>query len=738
MFKKFLSIILTVITLLSIIPIASAAILPTTYDARDKGVVTSIKDYGKYPRSDFAFATISALESSLISQGYADKTLDLSEAHIAYKTDYKPVPVKTDGYIFNLPVEDYSYKETEYPLDVAFEVATREFLVDEKEYPYDLDGTDDMKLSGFDSTDYKLESWTLLGSTNEIKNAIMSQGSVVTSIRFNQDNIQKISKDHYSMTNVDKALDKNHSVAIIGWNSKEWLVKDSMGTNIGLNGYYYIPIAETSDYEFFEVVAKKSTIPSELSTRVVYSSATVRNSGVYEFDSNIGYVGAHYSQATNSADFIESVSFYFSENSPYKITATLYSEIYKDTATSVLKLPLTNGKKLISKEILTEKEGFYTISFFDNNNDIIKSCRADGTILGGVNDDVAYYSVVLKIENLNGDNAKFPVEDSRKENTNQDFVYSSSTLCSKNGVNWEPASATGSLYDFPILVNSFAETAPESLEIVEFPETITFNGNELDLSKIKAKFNFDNIYGKYSINVPASVISVKNFYATKVGVQEITVIAKYLFDSEIIKYTQKIKVNTLSQSDIFNTQESVIKNKYDSNHKLYYFDDVKPGTTILDGLLSLKENVTYKLHSSPLKTGDTVTLYKNNIKLTDYTVLIYGDINKDGWYDKKDAAIINDYISGKISYTDLDPIAYKAADVNRDLKVNEKDYEILMEADSLLNSVNKQNPSETQDAFNAYIQVIDNSKVSTTKTLLERIIDFFLSVFEVLFGISIR
>ena len=61
-----------------------------------------------------------------------------------------------------------------------------------------------------------------------------------------------------------------------------------------------------------------------------------------------------------------------------------------------------------------------------------------------------------------------------------------------------------------------------------------------------------------------------------------------------------------------------------------------------------------------------------------------------------------------------------------------------MEADSLLNSVNKQNPSETQDAFNAYIQVIDNSKVSTTKTLLERIIDFFLSVFEVLFGISIR
>ena len=62
-------------------PAVSASNLPSSYDARTKGLVTSVKNQGN-TNMCWAFTMASVLETSLLAQGYG--AYDLSEEHLSY------------------------------------------------------------------------------------------------------------------------------------------------------------------------------------------------------------------------------------------------------------------------------------------------------------------------------------------------------------------------------------------------------------------------------------------------------------------------------------------------------------------------------------------------------------------------------------------------------------------------------------------------------------------------------
>ena len=111
-------------------------------------------------------------------------------------------------------------------------------------------------------------------------------------------------------------------------------------------------------------------------------------------------------------------------------------------------------------------------------------------------------------------------------------------------------------------------------------------------------------------------------------------------------------------------------------------------------------------------TGTKATLKNSDETVAEYIVLIYGDLNGDGWYDGEDAFLTNLIVKGMLKQADLPEYMWMAADCNHDGVINETDVDILTGAGLKLNSVDQnaaQSELSTQAAYIEYMSIIDQS-----------------------------
>ena len=105
-----------------------------------------------------------------------------------------------------------------------------------------------------------------------------------------------------------------------------------------------------------------------------------------------------------------------------------------------------------------------------------------------------------------------------------------------------------------------------------------------------------------------------------------------------------------------------------------------------------------------LKDGDNI--------IAEYTILIYGDINGDSWYDGEDAFLVNLIVKGMLKQHDLPEYMWMAADCNHDGVIDETDVDLLMGAGVRRNDID-QNSSlselQLQAAYIEYASLIDQS-----------------------------
>ena len=147
----------------------------------------------------------------------------------------------------------------------------------------------------------------------------------------------------------------------------------------------------------------------------------------------------------------------------------------------------------------------------------------------------------------------------------------------------------------------------------------------------------------------------------------------------------------------------------------YTVTGLNPGITSFDeitNIVKVNHTWTYEMPYSKLGTGSKAILMNEDEPVQEYTVLIYGDVNGDGWYDGEDAFVVNLMAMGILSSYDVGETLWAAADCNHDGIVDDMDVELLTYAGLLLNDINQSATQAELEANSVYIEymvLIDQS-----------------------------
>ena len=142
---------------------------------------------------------------------------------------------------------------------------------------------------------------------------------------------------------------------------------------------------------------------------------------------------------------------------------------------------------------------------------------------------------------------------------------------------------------------------------------------------------------------------------------------------------------------------------------------INPGTKTMDNYTQIVNEAYVWSYDTDgyIGTGTQVKIMEGDVVKATYTLLLYGDINGDGFYDGQDAVIVSCLANGMLTYSDVGELAFRAADCNHDEIVDDQDVWILNEAGALLAEVNQSGESQeemyTSSAYAEYVQLIDQT-----------------------------
>jgi C1A family cysteine protease len=203
-------------------------VLPSKVDWRNfdgHNYVTSIKDQGNCGAC-YAFASVAALESRiLITSHTPDTELDLSEQSMV---SCDPINYGCGGGFLDSAMD--FLKGTGAPLEACYP-----FTSEESGETGDCAGCADWPQNTYRITSYEDVST----SVESIKSAVAHSGPVLAGFLVYQDFLYYKSGIYRRVTDTIIA---GHAVTIVGYDDEEqcWIVKNSMGTAWGENGYFRI------------------------------------------------------------------------------------------------------------------------------------------------------------------------------------------------------------------------------------------------------------------------------------------------------------------------------------------------------------------------------------------------------------------------------------------------------------------------------------------------------------------
>lgn len=223
-------------------PIPSTNKLPSSYDYRKLGYVTSVKNQGE-KNSCWSFAANAAVESSVLKA--TKKKIDLSE-----------------NVVFDSVLKYSKYGDLRTNETALFMRPTGSLLSWLGTTPLEYDSYDELgKITDLSTTEGAIHVHDMMyvNSANNVNNirpfkeAIYKYGGIYIFVAAEYNNARKYNKKTAaSYTNT--YVNPNHAVTIVGWDDNysknnfatkppgngAWIVKNSYGTKWGDKGYYYL------------------------------------------------------------------------------------------------------------------------------------------------------------------------------------------------------------------------------------------------------------------------------------------------------------------------------------------------------------------------------------------------------------------------------------------------------------------------------------------------------------------
>lgn len=272
-------------------------LLPDSYDMRDYGRVTPVRDQGRYGTC-WAFASLGAFESTL-----------MPETEEVFSTDHMTLCNS-----YNLGMN----RGGEHTMSIAY-LAAWQGPVYEEDDPYG-DGETNPELSAVKH----LEEALVINSRDfdTLKSAIFRYGALETSLYSQMDYVDSISP-YYSEENASYYYDgdevPNHDVVVVGWDDnypKEnftkmpdgdgaFICKNSWGDEFGDDGYFYVSYYDTN-------ICNKSVVYTRIGDAdnydKIYQSDLLGWVGLMGFGKEEAYFANVYTAGENEE--IAAVSFY--------------------------------------------------------------------------------------------------------------------------------------------------------------------------------------------------------------------------------------------------------------------------------------------------------------------------------------------------------------------------------------------------------------------------------------------
>ena len=148
-------------------------------------------------------------------------------------------------------------------------------------------------------------------------------------------------------------------------------------------------------------------------------------------------------------------------------------------------------------------------------------------------------------------------------------------------------------------------------------------------------------------------------------------------------------------------------------------------------------------------TGSTITMTDQYGDVADtFTLIVFGDVNGDGWYDGTDAYFVSLVANGLISPTALTEAQLLAADANHDDAIDAADAALLEQAGLLLSQVDQNMPPEELEFNSIYLEycsLIDQSvtitepeQPATEQPAVQNILAWFRTIFTVVLNWLLR